>query len=367
MNKTKTNTNRLMAFLGRITRFLEVMLTLAILIPTVAWAQSSPAPVNLGTAGNFVILAKTGISTTGTTNITGNIGVSPAAATYITGFGLIMDASGTYSTSSLITGNVYSADYTSPTPTNMTTAIGDMQTAYTNAAGRSSPDYSELYTGILTGQTLVHGLYKWGTGVSIGAAGVTISGKSTDVWIFQIAQNLTVANGAIVTLSGGALASNVFWQVAGQVTIGTTAEMKGIILCQTGIAMNTGATLNGRALAQSAVTLEANTVVKPATVTAVENNLLVPQKFVLFQNYPNPFNPSTKIQYSIEKPAQVSLKVYNVLGNEVATLVDSRQEAGSYSVTFNTSKATYNFASGVYFYRLEAGSLVSTKKLILLK
>jgi hypothetical protein len=249
----------------------------------------------------------------------------------------------------------------------MTTAVGDMQTAYTDAAGRTSPDYSELYTGDLTGKTLTRGLYKWSTGVSIGAAGVTISGSATDIWIFQIAQNLTVANGAIVTLSGGALASNVYWQVAGQVTIGTTAEMKGIILCQTGIAMNTSATLNGRALAQTAVTLDANSVIQPATVTAVENNLLVPQKFVLFQNYPNPFNPSTRIQYSIEKPAQVSLKVYNVLGNEVATLVNSRQEAGSYTVTFNTNKATYSLSSGVYFYRLEAGSFVSTKKLILLK
>ena len=369
MNKMKTitNTKSPTTVLSRLMHFLGAMMAVIFIMTDSAMPQSSLAPVNLGTAGDFVILAKTGISTTGTTNITGDIGISPAAATYITGFGLIMDASGTFSTSSLITGNVYAADYTSPTPTKMTTAVGDMQTAYTDAAGRTSPDYSELYTGDLTGKTLTHGLYKWSTGVSIGAGGVTISGTATDVWIFQVAQNLTVANGAIVTLSGGALASNIYWQVAGQVTIGTTAEMKGIILCQTGIAMNTGATLNGRALAQTAVTLDANSVIQPATITAVENNLLVPQKFVLFQNYPNPFNPSTRIQYSIEKPAQVSLKVYNVLGNEVATLVNSRQDAGSYTVTFNTNKAIYSLSSGVYFYRLEAGSFVSTKKLILLK
>ncbi len=353
--------------ISRLTLFLGVMLAVIFLTAFPSMSQSSTAPVNLGTAGNYVILAKTGLSTTGTTNVTGDIGLSPAAATYITGFGLIMDPSGTFSTSSLITGNVYASDYTSPTPTRMTTAVGDMQTAYTDAAGRTSPDYSELYSGVLTGQTLLHGLYKWGTGVSIGAAGVTISGKATDIWIFQIAQNLTVANGAIVTLSGGALASNVYWQVAGQVIIGTTSEMKGIILCQTGIAMNTGATLNGRALAQTAVTLNANSVIQPATVTAVKNNLLVPEKFVLFQNYPNPFNPSTKIQYSIEKPVRVSLKVYNLLGKKVATLVNSRQEAGSYTVTFNTNKSAVSLSSGVYFYRLEAGSFVSTKKLILMK
>ncbi len=247
-----------------------------------------------------------------------------------------------------------------------TTAVGDMETAYTDAAGRTLPNYTELYAGDVTGQTLTPGLYKWGTGVLVSAAGVTISGSATDVWIFQIAQNLTVANGAIVTLSGGALASNVFWQVAGQVTLGTTAAMKGIILCQTLIEMQTGATLNGRALAQSAVTLDANTVTKPETVVSVENDV-VPQAFSLDQNYPNPFNPSTRIQYSLEKAAQVSLKVYNVLGLEVATLVNGRQEAGSYTVPFNTSEAKLNLSSGVYFYRLQAGSFVSTKKLILLK
>jgi hypothetical protein len=86
------------------------------------------------------------------------------------------------------------------------------------------------------------------------------------------------------------------------------------------------------------------------------------------QNYPNPFNPTTKIDYSLEKPSQVSLKVYNVLGVEVATLVNGRQEAGSYTVPFSgISGNTSTFASGVYFYRLEAGSFVSTKKLVLMK
>jgi hypothetical protein len=332
--------------LKRGARFFGAILTVALTVHTAAMSQSTT--VNLGTAGSFAILAKTGISTTGVTAITGDVGVSPAAATFITGFGLIMDASGTYSTSSLVTGKIYAADYTSPTPTKMTTAVSDMETAYTNAAGRTLPDFTELYAGDITGKTLTPGLYKWGTGVLISSAGVTISGSASSIWIFQIAQDLTVASGAIITLSGGAQASNIFWQVAGQVTFGTTVAMKGIILCQTQIAFSTGATLNGRALAQTAVTLDANTVTRPV-VSAVEKGM-TPQKFTLLQNYPNPFNPSTMIQYSLEKAAQVSLKVYNVLGVEVATLVNGRQEAGSYTVPFNTTKVTPGLSSGVYLY-----------------
>jgi len=352
------------SILGRLTRFVGAMLMVALIVSTTS--ASGPDAVNLGTAGDFVILAKTGISATGVTAITGDIGVSPAAAASITGFGLIMDALGTFSTSSVVVGNVYAADYTDPTPTKMTTAVSDMEAAYTDAAGRTTPDFTELYTGDLTGQTLTPGLYTWSTGVLVSAGGVTISGTASDVWIFQIAQNFELDNGAIVTLSGGAQASNIFWQVAGQVTLGTTSAMKGIILGKTAIVIQNGATLNGRALAQIAVTLDANAVTQPETVTAVENGFAL-QEFSLSQNYPNPFNPSTRIQYSLKKDAWVSLKVYNLLGLEVAQLVNGRQEAGNYAVPFNTNMGTFSLSSGVYFYRLEAGSFVSTKKLILMK
>lgn len=366
MKTTKTDSKNSAFSPIRWLHLIGTALMVTLIMTSNSMPQSFPAAVNLGTAGNFVILAKTGISSTGTTSITGDIGVSPAAATYLTGFGLIMDATGAFSTSSLITGKVYASNYATPTPSNMTTAISDMQTAYTDAAGRKTPDYSELYTGDVTGKVLTHGLYNWSTSVNISAGGVTISGTSTDIWIFQIAGNLNVANGAIVTLSGGALASNIFWQVAGQVSIGTTAQMKGIILCQTNIAMNTGATLEGRALSQTAVTLNANAVTQTPPVTAIKNSTIAPHIFSLSQNYPNPFNPSTKIQYTIEKASQVSLKVYNVLGSEVATLVNSPQGAGTYTVTFNSNMGA-NLSSGVYFYRLISGSFVSTKKLILLK
>ncbi len=234
------------------------------LVGPITVRAAGPAVVNLGTAGNFVVLTKSGISATGVTSITGNIGVSPIAASAITGFGLILDASNAFSTSALVTGKIYASDYAPSTPAMMTTAISDMQTAYTDAAGRSMPDYTELYAGDITGQTLAPGLYKWGTGVLISSAGVTISGTANDVWIFQIAGTLTVGNGAIVTLGGNAQAQNIFWQVADQTTLGTTSQFKGVILDQTAVVMNTGATLNGRILAQTATTLDASTITSGA-------------------------------------------------------------------------------------------------------
>lgn len=217
------------------------------------------APGDLSAAGNYVILGKTGVSTTGTSAITGNIGVSPAAASYITGFSLIADASNVFSTSSLVTGKVYAATYASPTPSNLTTAISNMETAYNSAAGRTPPDVTELGTGNIGGLTITPGLYKWGTTVLIPTS-VTISGSATDVWIFQIAGDLTMSSSQSVMLSGGALPQNIFWQVAGQVTIGSGSIFKGIILSKTGIVFNTSATLDGRALAQTAVTLQSNTI-----------------------------------------------------------------------------------------------------------
>jgi hypothetical protein len=234
---------------------------------TGAATAAGPAPVNLGTAGNFVVLAKSGISTTGTTSVVGDIGVSPIDSTAITGFGLVLDASNQFATSSLVAppGRVYASDYAPPTPANMTTAVSAMEIAYTDAAGRTEPaPITELGAGNITTMDLAPGLYKWGTGLAIDAAGVTLTGGANDVWIFQIAQDLTVANGAIVTLSGNAQAKNIFWQVAGQATLGTTSAFKGIILSKTLIDLQTGAVMNGRALAQTAVTLDASTVTQPA-------------------------------------------------------------------------------------------------------
>lgn len=223
-----------------------------------------PNPINLRSAGDFGILSKAGISTTGLSSIIGDIGVSPSAATSITGFGLIMDASNQFSRAPIVTGRVYAADYAAPTPAKMTTAISDMETAFTTANGLVTPaPIVDLYAGDISGRVLPAGLYKYSTGVLITNEGVTLSGGPNDVWVFQIAQGLTVNSNAKVTLLGGAQAKNVFWVVSGIAGLGTGVDFSGNILGKTNITLNTGARVTGRLLAQTAVTLNASTVIKP--------------------------------------------------------------------------------------------------------
>jgi len=278
-------------------------------------------PVDLGTAGKFVALAETGVSTTGTTAVTGDVGVSPIDSTAITGFGLIMDSSNVFSTSSLVTGKVYAADYTPPTPIKMGIAIGDMLAAYSGAAGRITPTATELGAGDISAMTLAPGLYKWGTNVLIDNRGVTLSGSSTDVWIFQISGDLTLASTAIVSLSGGAQASNVFWQVAGPtgVEIGTTAHVEGNILAAKAIHLRTGATLNGRALAQSAVTLDANTITAPIiVVTPVLTKInLLPTSANLTVGLTTQLNATSLDQFGMPFAATI---LYNSSNVSVATV-----------------------------------------------
>jgi hypothetical protein len=218
--------------------------------------------VDLGVAENYVILAKAGISTVPTSAVTGNLGVSPAAASYITGFSLTADSTNVFSMSPQVTGQIYAADYASPTPSNLTTAVSDMELAFTDAAGRA-PDVTELGAGDIGGMTLEPGVYQWGTGLLI-PTDITLAGGATAVWIFQVAQDLTVSNATNIVLSGGALPKNVFWQVSGEVTLGTTAHFEGVVLTQTAVTLRTGASINGRLLAQTAVNLDGSTLVEPA-------------------------------------------------------------------------------------------------------
>jgi hypothetical protein len=219
------------------------------------------APVVLGGAGAFAILAKTAISTVPPSVITGDIGVSPAAATYLTGFSPTADPSNKFSDSQQVSGHLYAANYSDPTPTMLTTAVDDMQAAYTAAAGRAHA-FNDLNGGSLGGQTLPPGVYHWSTAVSI-PADVTLSGSGTDVWIFQVAQGLTVNANHKVILAGGASPRNIFWQVADTVNVETMAHLEGVVLCQTSITVAMGASINGRLLAQTAVSLNASTVTAP--------------------------------------------------------------------------------------------------------
>lgn len=218
-------------------------------------------PVPLGTAGNFAILSQSGISTIPTSSVIGDMGVSPIDITAVTGFSYTL--AGAFATSDQVTGKIYAANLAGTTPDNMTTAIGDMGTAYTNAAGRPIPDFLNLGSGEIGSKTLVPGLYKWGTDVSI-STNVTFSGGPDDVWILQISENLIQAANKQVILAGGANPKNIFWQVAGDVNINSGAHFKGIILCQTAIHLLTGATADGRLLAQTAVTLQSNVVTQPS-------------------------------------------------------------------------------------------------------
>jgi hypothetical protein len=234
--------------------------TVTVTVPVTV--PKGPAPVLLGAAGNYVILAETGVSTVPASAITGDVGLSPAATSFLTGFSLTMVGT-TSATSPQVTGSLFGADMSPPTSTNLTTAITNMGTAYTDAAGRPTPDFLNQGTGEIGGQILLPGLYKWTTGVTV-SADVTISGSPNDVWIFQIPGNLTISPAKKVFLSGEALAKNIFWQVAGTVNIGTTAHFEGIILSQTSITLGTGASMNGRALAQTSVDLDQNAVTQPA-------------------------------------------------------------------------------------------------------
>jgi len=220
-----------------------------------AGIPASVAPVNLGSASGFVILSKSGVTDVPASEITGNVGTSP-----ITG-------AADHLTCAEVTGKIYSVDDAGPapcsikSPAKLTAAVGDMQTAYTDAAGRP-PTTTELGAGNIGGLTLSPGVYSWSTNVTIPDS-VALKGGRHAVWIFQISKNLIVSSGKAVILRGHARAKNVFWQVAGKATLGTTSHVEGTILSKTLIAMKTGASINGRLLAQSAVTLQMNSVTVP--------------------------------------------------------------------------------------------------------
>jgi hypothetical protein len=154
------------------------------------------------------------------------------------------------------------------TSVDLTTAVGNMQTAYTNAAGRiaSSAATTNVGAGTLTSQTFNSvgpvTVYEWGSAVTI-PTNLTFNGSATDVFILKVAGTLDMAAAQSVILTGGALAKNIFWQVSGAVTIGANTNFKGIILGQTSITMGNLSAINGRLLAQTAIVLSATTVTQP--------------------------------------------------------------------------------------------------------
>jgi hypothetical protein len=197
MNKRKKYSKKL---------FLPVLL--GTLVAGGAIADSGLTPVYLGNADTFAILSQSGTTNIYRSAIVGDVGASP-----ITGAAILL-------TCGEVSGNIYAVDAAGPLPCAVTNpsflslAVGDMGFAYDDAAGRLSPDFTELGAGEIGGLTLTPGLYKWSTNLKI-STDVTLSGGPTDVWIFQVAGTLNQANATRVTLTGGALAKNIFWQVAG--------------------------------------------------------------------------------------------------------------------------------------------------------
>jgi len=248
MNKCKGYSKKL---------FLAVLLGIFVTGVASADAGSGPKPVRLGAAETFAVLSQSGITDVYRSAIVGDVGTSP-----ITGAALLL-------TCGEMSGKVYTVDAAGPLPcaindaTFLTSAVGDMGFAYDDAAGRLSPDFTELGAGEIGGLTLAPGLYKWSTGLLI-TTDVTLTGGPNDIWIFQVAGTLNQANATRVTLAGGALAKNIFWQVAGAVTLGTNAHFEGVVLGKTMIAVNTGTSVNGRLFAQTAVTLQMNEITEPA-------------------------------------------------------------------------------------------------------
>jgi hypothetical protein len=306
------------------------MLLSLFLVQAVHAAGGAVAPV-LGSAGNFSILGETLISTAGATVI-GNVGISPAAATFVQGFGLVACSGICQSTtSSLVTGgNVYAADFGAPTPNNMGVAIGNMLTAYNNAASSTyegTPTATELGAGNIGGLILVPGVYKWSTGVIIPTS-VTLNGmgNSNAVWVFQIAQGLDLGSGSNVILTDGAQAQNIYWQVGTQATLETTSNFSGTILAGTSIVINNGAQLHGRALAQAAVTLTGATgIVAAPTIAATPP--------------PAPIGPTTITIISSNNPSTVGNAITftaNVFSNsgsipngEIITYMNGANTLGS--------------------------------------
>jgi hypothetical protein len=232
---------------------------------TLSVAADIRSPIQLGTASNYVILAKDGISAMPRSNIYGDVAVSPMTGAAMTGFSMSLDSGGQFSTSSQINGKAYAADYVAPTSSELTTAVSDMEAAYDDAAGRPNKirARTNLGGGNITDAVLTPGVYTFDSNI-VFSTDIAFDGGETDVLIMQTSQSLIQAAGTKVILLGSAQAKNIFWQVAGQVSVGAGAQIQGILLVKKDVTFMTGSYLNGRVLAQTACNLQESVIITEA-------------------------------------------------------------------------------------------------------
>lgn len=244
-------------------------------------SAAGPAPVNLGTAGNFAILAQSAVTSVPTSIITGNVGLHPAAGSFYV-----------LSCPEVVSGTIYSTSAGGPLcevvdSTSLNIAVNDKLAAYNDAAGRAQgvgPNLN-LNGGTLNGDNLAPGTYTWNTPGDVTITGdITLTGTATDVWIFQISGTLNIDANKKIILAGGAQASNIFWQVADVVTLQAGSIFNGNILGASTIRMQNGATLNGRALSKTDVTLIASTVTKPVAAPVSNGPVFIDRNGNLLPN-----------------------------------------------------------------------------------
>jgi hypothetical protein len=228
-------------------------------------AASATCDIDLGDAANYAVLSKA-ISTVPQSVITGDIAVLEKSAK-ITGFSLItagVTVDQPYPLSVQVTGDVKATDFPIGSDDVLTIAFVDMEIAYLAAAGCTTT--KPLTTSNeLADQTLTPGVYTFITPVLISSGELTFDGGADDVFVIQTTGHFKAAAGINVVLSGGAQAKNIFWQVAGAVTVGAGAHMEGIFLGASGVTFVTGASLNGRILDQTAVALQMATITQPSS------------------------------------------------------------------------------------------------------
>ena len=288
-------------------------------------AMTAQAPIDLGTAGRFAVLAGSEITSVPPSDIWGDVGLSPAARSKISGL-----------PPAKVVGTIFAADDGGAVAVMLTDAQGDLTTAYNDAAGRTpvpTGPFLNPGSGNLGGLTLAAGLYKFTGEALLSGSDLTLTGSASDVWIFQIASSLTVANGIHVVLAGGAQAANIYWQVGTSATLGTTVRFKGNILADQSIGLQTLATLDGRALARiAAVTLDSNTITIPGTAT---NTIILVSATVVTDPYSYASGQSVNLATkTITVPKSDSMQFYRIRAGAALTITSITISGGNVVIAY---------------------------------